>query len=102
MKDSHAKSAMVGKKSSKKRKVKEMHIRAGKSGGFIVRHDLHPKSKKDEMDAMMSGAGADQNTEEHVVPDMPALQQHMADNSPVPDMEQEEPDSNGAPTTGGM
>lgn len=103
-KESRAKSAMSGKKSSKKRtgrKVREMHIRPGKSGGYIVRHDLEPHSKEDIMNAIQSG---DNNMEEHAVPDMDSLKDHIEQNLPEQGSEepQVEPDQGGTMTTGGQ
>lgn len=62
---------MGGKKKSEKKpakkkggkKVKGMHVRKADSGGFIAKHD-----------APDEGAA-----EEHVLPDMAALQSHMSD-----------------------
>jgi hypothetical protein len=63
---------MGGKKSSKKpakkkggKKTKGMHVRKATSGGYIAKHDA-PEP------------GAEQ--EEHALPDMAALQEHMAQN----------------------
>lgn len=104
-KESRAKSAMSGKKSSKKRtgrKVREMHIKPGKSGGYLVRHDLEPQSKDDMMNAMQGG---DSNTEDHSVPDLPSMQAHIAEHMPDnqdSDSEQVEPDQGGAMTAGGQ
>jgi hypothetical protein len=104
MAESRAKSAMSGKKSSKKRtgrKVREMHIKPGKSGGYLVRHDLEPQSKEDMMNAMQGG---DSNTEDHSVPDLASMQSHIAEHMPEQDAgsEQVEPDQGGAMTAGGQ
>ncbi len=67
-----AKSGMGGSKKSKSKSGKKphsMHIRRGKSGGFIVEH--HHMPDEDGMTAP---------TEEHVVPDLQALQDHVAEN----------------------
>ena len=69
---SRGKSGMGGgKKSSKKsgKKPHSIHVRRGKSGGFIAEH--HFKSSSPEEMAP--------ETEEHVLPDVQALQAHMAD-----------------------
>lgn len=99
-KESRAHAAMGGKKSSKKhsgKKVVEIHIRPGKSGGFIVKHDIKP-DKKDN--TMMSTADSP-SSEEHVVPDMPSLLQHIQDHTPTPDGSDEE-DMNPQPQEGGQ
>ena len=78
---SRAKSGMGGKsKSSSKKSGKKphsMHIKRGKSGGFIVTHHHLP----DETGAMAE-------PEDHVVPDMDSLQSHvqdgMGDQGPAP------------------
>jgi hypothetical protein len=69
-------SAMGGsrKKSKTKKKkggkhVHEMHIRHGASGGYIAKHHFKPGAD-----------GMPQEPEEHAIPDMDALQQHVADN----------------------
>lgn len=56
-----------GGKSGKK--PHSIHVRRGHSGGFIAQH-FH---KPDE-------TGAAQEPEEHVLPDMQSLQDHMASN----------------------
>ena len=81
MKESRAKSAMGGKSSKRSgRKVREMHIRPGKSGGYLVKHDLESPSKEDMMNAMMGGDQSSQ--EEHSVPDLASLQQHVGQHLP--------------------
>jgi len=81
MKESRAKSAMGGKSSKRSgRKVREMHIRPGKSGGYLVKHDLESPSKEDMMNAMMGGDQS--NQEEHSVPDLAGMQQHLAQHMP--------------------
>ena len=74
---------MGGKKSkTSHRKVREMRIRPGKSGGYVVHHDLEPQSKEDLMN-MMQGGGMDQsNSEEHSVPNLAAMQQHIGQHMP--------------------
>lgn len=69
-------------KSSKGKKPHELHIRAGKSGGHIVRHSFKPDAD----------TGEAQDDEEHVLPDQASMIQHVADNtdntpapSPMPD-----------------
>lgn len=99
-KESRAKSAMGGKKSSRKRtgrKVREMHIKRGKSGGYIVRHDLEPQSKQDMMNSMMDDQS---NTEDHSVPNLAAMQDHLA--SHMPEESEAEPDQGGAAAPGEM
>ena len=65
------------KAKGKGKKPHSMHVKRGKSGGFIVTHHHQP----DE-------AGMTQEPEDHVVPDMDSLQSHIADNmsdqGPVP------------------
>jgi hypothetical protein len=80
MKESRGKSGMGGgKKSSKKsgKKPHSLHIKRGHSGGFVVTHRHMP----DE-------TGATQPDEEHVVPDMESLHDHldstMGDQGPAP------------------
>ena len=66
-----ATSAMGGKKSKSKKSSKHphsIHVRRGKSGGFIAEH--HFKSAPDEPVP---------EPEEHVLPDISALQDHMAE-----------------------
>ena len=85
-KTSRAHSAMSGgsKKSSKKSKTKkhpkEMHIRRGKSGGFIAKH-IH------DTDPDAPGM-APEPDEEHVLTNLDALHSHidanMGDQAPVP------------------
>lgn len=81
-KESRVRSTLGSKKSGKRtgRKVKEMHIRPGKSGGYIVKHDLEPQ-QSDASNPMMGG-GMDQNTEEHAVGSMQDLQNHIQQNMP--------------------
>lgn len=64
---SRAKSAMGG--SHKTGKPHSIHVRRGKSGGFIAHHHHMP----DE-----SGMAAP--PEEHVIPDLASLQDHMQQN----------------------
>jgi hypothetical protein len=107
-KTSRAHSAMSGgsKKSSKKSKTKkhpkEIHIRRGKSGGFIAKHihDADPNSPDT----------APEPDEEHVLPDLEALHSHMDANmgdqapvpqaAPSPDMSQAGPAAAGAAAPG--
>lgn len=70
-KESRSKSVMGGGKKKSKSSGKHphsIHVRRGASGGFIATH--HQKSKPGEME---------QEPEDHVLQDMPQLQQHMAD-----------------------
>jgi len=73
---SRATSGMSGKKSSKSggkkssHKPHSIHVRRGKSGGFVAEHHF----KNDSPDQMAP------ESEEHVLPDMAALQDHMAQN----------------------
>lgn len=55
----------------KNHKIHKMEIRHGAKGGFIVEH------KKPVSESMASGP---QEPEEHVIPNMAALQQHVQDN----------------------
>ena len=73
-KSSRAKSAMSGgskRKSGKKsgHKPHSIHVRRGKSGGYIAEHHY----KSDSPDQMAP------EPEEHVLPDIQSLQDHMAD-----------------------
>ena len=59
------------KKASKggKKRVHKMTIRHAKSGGYIVEHHAKPENGQ-----------TPEPPEEHAVPDMEGLQQHVADN----------------------
>jgi len=65
-KESPAKKVLGGKKKSKK-PVHKMHIRRATSGGFIAEHESMPGSEP---------MGPN---EEHAVPNLEALQQHVAE-----------------------
>jgi hypothetical protein len=70
-KESRAKSAMGGKSGKRTGKpVHHMHIRRGKSGGFVVEHPNQNSAAQ-----MMSGA--DSGPEQHSVPDLQALHAHL-------------------------
>jgi hypothetical protein len=101
--NSRAHSVMGGTHKSKSKsksgkKPHSMHIRRGKSGGFIVQHHHEPDD-----------AGMTPPPDDHVVPDMASLQSHIADNmgdqgaapapAPPPDasMQPAPPASAGAP-----
>src|SRR6185312_3291057 len=70
-----AKSHMGGSKPKSKSKSSsgdkpyEIHVRRAHGGGFIAKH--HKKRKPGEMD---------EEPQEHVIPDIDQLQQHIADN----------------------
>jgi hypothetical protein len=89
-----AKSVMGGKKSKSKSKAKKsgkhphsVHVRRGKSGGFIAEHHFK-NGPEEEM----------QEPEEHVLPDMASLQAHMSDHmGDQPDQPAPIPDPNAAP-----
>ncbi len=98
-KDTHSRahSVLGGSHKSKGKKGKKahsMHIKRGKSGGFIVQH--HGAPDENGMTPPLD--------DPHVVPDMSALQSHIADNMgdqgpvapPSPDMSQAGPGA-GAP-----
>ncbi len=103
---SRAKSVLGGhgkskSKGSKGHKPHELHIRAGKSGGHIVRHTYKPDADTGEMP----------EEEEHVLPDQASLLQHVADNTdnnpaPAPTAPDAQaaagPPAGGAPPTPGM
>ena len=75
-KEAPAKKVLGGKKKSK-RHVKEMHIRHAKSGGYIARHDLEKGQ-----------AGEPPEQEEHILPDLAALSNHVTENmQPQPQQE---------------
>ena len=57
------------KSKGKGKKPHSMHVKRGKSGGFIVEHHHAP----DEM-------GMTPDSESHVLPDLSSLQSHIADN----------------------
>lgn len=67
--------AMAGsekkEKSKSSKKVHKMEIRHAANGGYIVEHKHKPSPE-----SMMS----QQEPEEHQIPDVAALQQHVADN----------------------
>jgi hypothetical protein len=72
---SRAKSVLGGKKESEKKASKKsgkkphkIHIRRGKSGGYIAEHHFQ-NSPDEEM----------QEPEEHVVPDLDSLRAHIAE-----------------------
>lgn len=72
MKASRGKAAMGGGSKGKHKGGKhphKIHVRRGKSGGFIAEHHFPPGED-----------GQMQEPEEHVLPDMQSLQAHMADN----------------------
>lgn len=84
------------KSSGSMKKLRMMHIRKARSGGFIAQHEHEP-----------SKDGAPTPPDEHVVPDLKALQEHIGDHF----QEGEEPDESegsagpgpgGMPTTPGM
>jgi hypothetical protein len=73
---SRSKAVLGGKgksksKGGKSHKPHEIHIRAGKSGGHIVRHTYKPDADTGEMP----------EEEEHVLPDQASMLQHVADNT---------------------
>jgi hypothetical protein len=84
---SRAKAAMGSKKSGKKsgKKPHSLHIKRGKSGGFIVTHHHKP-----------SDDGSPTDDEDHVIPDLDSLHNHVDDTmgdqepapAPSPDMSQ--------------
>jgi hypothetical protein len=92
---SRAKSTMGSKKSGKKsgKKPHSMHIKRGKSGGFIVEH--HHQADDGDMAP---------EPEDHVVPDLASLHDHLDQNmgdqepapAPSPDMSQTPPAGAGA------
>lgn len=67
---SRAHSVLGGKSKSKGRHPHSIHVRRGKSGGYIAEH--HFKAESPDQPTPES--------EEHVLPDLDALQDHMADN----------------------
>lgn len=73
-KESRARSAMSGgRKASGKRTSGHAHgmrIRRGKSGGFIAKHEQDPA----DMAAVMGGGGGE---DEHAIPDLQALHNHI-------------------------
>lgn len=91
-------SAMGGsKKKSKSKKKKggkhvhEMHIRHAASGGYIAKHHFKPQP---------GGSGMPEEPEEHAIPDMNALTQHVQDNmqpQPQPQQQPQQPPPQGMP-----
>lgn len=67
---SRAHSVLGGKSKSKGKHPHSIHVRRGKSGGYIAEH--HFKAESPDQPTPES--------EEHVLPDLDALQAHMADN----------------------
>jgi len=57
------------KKPTKKGKTKTMHIRKADSGGFVANHDMLPEE--------MEGKMQQPPPQEHVLPDLSALQDHV-------------------------
>lgn len=83
-------SAMGGKKKSKSKSkhkkggkhVHEMNIRHAASGGYIAKHHFKPQA----------GSGMPEEPEEHAIPDMNALTQHVQDNmQPQAQPQQQQP-----------
>jgi hypothetical protein len=66
---SRAKSALSGGHKKSGGKPHSIHVRRGHSGGFVATH--HHKPGED---------GSMQEPEEHVIPDIDSLNQHMASN----------------------
>src|SRR5271170_6333265 len=91
---SRGKAALGGSRRSKPsgKKPHSIHVRRGKSGGFIATHHHKP----DE-------TGATPEPEDHVIPDLAGLQNHMADQmgdqsaAPAPAPPQAGPPMQGAP-----
>jgi hypothetical protein len=71
------------KKSSKtkKHKVKAMHIRKADSGGFVAQHEMPP-----DLETGVTPPG-----QEHVLPDIGALQQHVGDHFGDEEGEEKQP-----------
>lgn len=86
---SRAKAVLGGKGKSKSKSGKKphsIHVKRGKSGGFIVTHHHAPDD-----------AGVTPEPEDHVVPDLDSLHQHvddsMGDQGPAPVPEPPTPDA---------
>lgn len=96
-KESRAKSAMSGgHKSSGKRTGRPthgMHIKRGKSGGFIAKHEQDPA----DMAAVMGGGN-----DEHAIPDLQALHNHIDQHFGDQPEAGSEPDAQGMAQAGGM
>jgi hypothetical protein len=93
MTDSHDAKAVLGTKpkhssKSKGKKVHEMHIRKADSGGYIAKHDMEqPEDPSQEGNP----------SEEHVLPDVQSLAQHVQDHmSPEPPEAAPSPEDAGA------
>jgi hypothetical protein len=78
MKESRSKSVLGGehkkkseKKSSKSHKPDSIHVKKGKSGGYIATHHFHHKPGEEP-----------QESEDHVLPDQQAMLDHMEQNLP--------------------
>lgn len=80
--------------SGKKSKIHEMHIRMGKSGGYIARHDNEPDKDSDGMSMMGK-------SDEHVLADKAALLAHVDKNMPDTPMEDPEADEGEGDQGGG-
>jgi len=78
MKKETGKSAMSkGKAKKPRRKVREMHIKPGHAGGYIVRHDEEP----DPAEMMNPGAGA-QESPQFPIQNAAALHAHIDEHMP--------------------
>lgn len=93
------KSAMSGKKSKAKHgKTKEMHIRRGTGGGYIVKHDMEAPDPSE-----VSAMGQDMNTppaQEYPIANHADLQSHVAEH--MPDQSEEMEDGAASAGTPGM
>lgn len=72
------------------KKLRAMHIRKARSGGFIAQHEHEP-----------SDDGAPTPSDEHVVPDLKALQEHIGDHFQDGE-EADEAEQPSGPGPGGM
>jgi hypothetical protein len=91
------------KKSSKKSKSKRhphgLHIRRSDNGGYIAEHQYRPDPNDPDAPAPA--------TEEHILPDIGMLQQHVGEHlgppeNPVPESPQQPPPGQDQLVTGGV
>lgn len=88
MKKEAGKSAMSKGKAKKHRRVREMHIKPGASGGYIARHDEEP-GMADIQGAMAGGGGAPEQPQ-YPLANAAALHAHIDEHMPEQSEETED------------
>lgn len=78
------------------RKVREMHIKPGANGGYIVRHDEEPDPSQ-----VMAG-GPTQEPPQFPIQNAAALHAHIDEHMPEQSEETEDGSAGGAGAAGGM